>query len=438
MRAESGPPRPDPSVTVPWTVDTEPAASTAECPAQPARTMASRLTTRNHVRSSVVMTTTSRIDNHQARVPRRISVAFCRRPPPPHRYCNFVASALVPAAQCCPLASQYIARSTTICAGVGAEALDDRPEAAADGRRELRAHLHVETAVAAARRTPRTALVPSSNSNVTCTSRRPQTCWRRGCTSPCRARHPPRPRPAPTASPCVVAPGELCALYHVAAAPRPPQRALDDDRHAVGRTDGRRHRGVGQPRVFVVDPDVEAAVGGDRVRLHDRRPVGQQVRRLDLRGRRSRDSRPARTGRSRAPSRLRPGTTPSAGAVTPALSCPAPKICPGTSRYSARSTMIGWSLRTSITGDTSVAASAGPSPANSRGSPRCWCASPAAARRSSRAARRSAAGTRTRTCAVVGVRVLQQVEQVEAAVRRPLGEVPRRAGAATAVSACAP
>ena len=49
------------------------------------------------------------------------------------------------------------------------------------------------------------------------------------------------------------------------------------------------------------------------------------------------------------------------GAVTPALSCPAPNWCPHPSvSYIARSTMIGsadW-----IIADTSVAASSGPSP----------------------------------------------------------------------------
>ena len=46
-----------------------------------------------------------------------------------------------------------------------------------------------------------------------------------------------------------------------------------------------------------------------------------------------------------------------AGAVTPALSWPMPKNCPGRSRYSARSAMIGTPLVERMTTDMSVAAS---------------------------------------------------------------------------------
>ena len=48
-----------------------------------------------------------------------------------------------------------------------------------------------------------------------------------------------------------------------------------------------------------------------------------------------------------------------AGAVTPALSWPAPNICPWASRYIARSTMIGTPLVDRTMADTSVDASDG-------------------------------------------------------------------------------
>ena len=47
-----------------------------------------------------------------------------------------------------------------------------------------------------------------------------------------------------------------------------------------------------------------------------------------------------------------------AGALTPALSWPAPKSCPGWFRYIARSAMIGTPLVDSMIADTSVEASA--------------------------------------------------------------------------------
>ena len=88
-------------------------------------------------------------------------------------------------------------------------------------------------------------------------------------------------------------PGALCASYQLRL--RPPHRALDDDRHVVGRPHPHRARHAGERPVarvvrelFLVDPDGVAAVGGHRVGLGQHRPVGQQVVHLDVRRRRVR------------------------------------------------------------------------------------------------------------------------------------------------------
>ena len=223
--------------------------------------------------------------------------------------------------------------------------------------------------------------------------RRATTCSRSGCRSPRPAAPPTSPSASAHRVPVVVGARRVVRL--VPAAAGPPHRALDDDRHAVGRPDRRRDRRVGQARVLVVHPDVEAAVGRDRVRLHDAscRPAA---------GTSPRTCASARAGvrdqheqvEEAAPSPPRRGTTPCAGAVTPALSCPAPKVWPGTSEYIARSTMIGWPLmhldHRRHVGARQRAARARGTP---RGSPRCSCASSAAACTSSPAARRSAAGS---------------------------------------------
>ena len=59
-------------------------------------------------------------------------------------------------------------------------------------------------------------------------------------------------------------------------------RALDDDRHAVGRRDLRRHVGRPQGLVFLIDPDGEAAAGADGVGLDDRRARRLQVADADV------------------------------------------------------------------------------------------------------------------------------------------------------------
>ena len=174
-------------------------------------------------------------------------------------------------------------------------------------------------------------MVPSSKSSVTWPDRRRPTCWRSARRSRARSRRRLRLRPAPTASPVDGRAAASCAL----------RATLRRSGHHIARSTM-----IGTPLVerTVVDTAVSAsAVAG---------PVGncswstQIVKRLLARHdvvleRRSRRSAAGtstvtsaadavRVGdqdeqvEERARWRLRPGTSSVAGAVTPALSCPAP------------------------------------------------------------------------------------------------------------------
>src|SRR4029453_10996256 len=84
-----------------------------------------------------------------------------------HRnHCSFVASALVPAAQITPFAFEYIARSTTNCAGVAPRLSISAPyrRPSADGYSTCTLTL---VRLFAGRLNVRTAVVPSSNRSVT-------------------------------------------------------------------------------------------------------------------------------------------------------------------------------------------------------------------------------------------------------------------------------
>ena len=86
--------------------------------------------------------------------------------PSPH--CSFVARALVPAAQFTPLASEYIARSTTICAG-GAPMLsiEHAEPLAARPRGSRAAGTTLERLLGGSGKSRVIGAVPSSNSSVT-------------------------------------------------------------------------------------------------------------------------------------------------------------------------------------------------------------------------------------------------------------------------------
>ena len=148
-------------------------------------------------------------------------------------------------------------------------------------------------------------------------------------------------------------------------------------------------------------------------------------------------SRSARTGRRTARSRPRRGTTSVAGAVTPALSWPAPKSWPGASRYIARSTMIGTPLVTVMTAETSVA--------RQRRRPRCstQMLNAAVRPRPCRSSRSGARGAGSRYVTSHGRRRSPSGSASGRTGRSPSASRPRRgttscAGAATPVSAWLP
>ena len=100
-------------------------------------------------------------------------------------------------------------------------------------------------------------------------------------------------------------------------------RALDDDRHAVGRGDLGRDVGRPQGLVFLVDPDGEAAAGADAVGLDDRRARRPQVADPDGRPRCCSGSGSGRTDRTCRASRPRRGTSVVAGCSTAVSMCAA-------------------------------------------------------------------------------------------------------------------
>ena len=156
-------------------------------------------------------------------------------------HCSFVASALVPAAQTTPLALEYIARSTTSCRRRAAEALDRPRRSACRPRPGTRLPTLTFVRLFAGSVNVFSAVVPSSNSSVTrAPIPRTPTCWRSGCRSACPAPRPIRLPPCPSACPSSISPGLLCASCQPLPVRRPPHRAFDDDRHAVGRRDDRR------------------------------------------------------------------------------------------------------------------------------------------------------------------------------------------------------
>ena len=254
----------------------------------------------------------------------------------------------MPAAQTRPPAFVYIARSTTIGAGVAPRLSTSAPiRALATVDPKTGGDVHVE----AARRRH------AEGADLRCRRlrRRPSRgCWRRRCRCwppGCRWRRRrcrrPRLRPAPTRCRSCVAPARVVAFVPRALrAARPPHRALDDDRHVVGRRQDGRHRGVGQQL---------RRRGTARRR---RRSCGGSTAR---RCRSWSASCRCRAGRSPAPSPRVVGSglairmnmsknapvAPSArnqlsaGAVTPALSWPAPNAWPPVVMYIARSTTIG-------------------------------------------------------------------------------------------------
>ena len=122
----------------------------------------------------------------------------------------------------------------------------------------------------------------------------------------------------------------------------------------------------------------------------------------------------------------------SAGAATADAACAGAERTPPLSRYMARSTTMSWSDGTRA--DTSVPASSGDGLVHPD--------RVAAARRRRVRAVSGALGVgqqvETLTVAVAAARVLQQVEEIEAAAGGAFGEVPLPPGAATAPSAWLP
>ena len=212
--------------------------------------------------------------------------------------------------------------------------------------------------------------------------------------------------------------GRQVALLPAALA-GPPHRSLDDDADPVERFHDRRHRRIGEPRILEVDRDREPALGGDIVFLHQRRAVRQQVG----------DVHPRRLGRGvgdQVDMSKNPPVAPSARNQRgrgghAAAGMAGPEDLPGftVSMYIDRSTRIGTS--DTMRAETSVAAR----PGRRR---------PAMVRRDSAATVYDTVIGGGRRRAEVGHlhvrcrrrRILQQVEQLEGAVRRALGEEPGR------------
>ncbi len=115
------------------------------------------------------------------------------------------------------------------------------------------------------------------------------------------------------------------------------------------------------------------------------------------------------------------------GAVTPALSCPAPSGRPGWSRYIARSAMIGTPLVDSTMAESSALASRANAgllrPSSSTQMLKRLCGSTVYVSTSGAAGRQQVGDL---DLGRLGIRVLNQVEQVEVAERCALGEVPPR------------
>ncbi len=198
-----------------------------------------------------------------------------------------VAAAFVPAAHVTPPTLVYIARSTTICAGVRAEAFDQRAEARVRGlwgsrpptgtfvrlfgcervgaRRFAAAfeqHRHARLAGERRRVGDQDVGLRAARAADFTLGQRPARARRR------RARR---------------------VVRFVPRAVRPPHRPLDDHRHVVHRHQLHRHRRRRQQRLAVeqlgVDVDRRARVGADVVGLLKRDAVRQHVGGLHARRR---------------------------------------------------------------------------------------------------------------------------------------------------------
>ena len=201
------------------------------------------------------------IDSRPLRLPRDVS-------DPCRTGSAGVASAFVPAAQTRPPTLVYIARSTTICAGVAPRLSISVPKRAfATVGAEIAADRHVGAAVG---RRCRCAVASPPPSSSTVTRPRPatRTCWRSGCRSARRraadftfGQRPARARRRRARRVVRLRPGPW---------PRPPHRALDDHRHVVHRRQLHRHRrraSSGWPSNSSASTQIVRRVGLDLVGL---------------------------------------------------------------------------------------------------------------------------------------------------------------------------
>ncbi len=199
---------------------------------------------------------------------------------PPQR--RRVARALVPAAHWTPPALLYMARSTTICAGVVPRLSTTVPKRLPTAAGKSRLVGTLVRLLGAQRE------VPGGLGAVLEGERHP-----RGAAEGRRVAD--QDVGLEAARPADLALGQGPLLAHRGRAggvvafvparerPGPPHRALGHHRHVVEHAQRRADRRVGQLGPFEVHPDVEAAVGRDVVGARDHRAVGLEVAGLELR-----------------------------------------------------------------------------------------------------------------------------------------------------------
>ena len=176
-------------------------------------------------------------------------------------------SALVPAAQTRPPAFVYIARSTTICAGVAPRLSTSAPKRALDRRAGTRRRTStLKRLLPAQREGPRRRALPSSNSSVTRTW--PATRRVRDQDVGLRAARAarPRPRPAPTPCPSPSRPASCAPRTTAAGSARPPHRSLDDRPARCWSTQRSSTRRVGQQPLAVERSSSTQMVSGSAPR----------------------------------------------------------------------------------------------------------------------------------------------------------------------------